>query len=57
MDATDYSVIAIAVGTGISLILHAIAPYTKTKIDDKIADAIDRALGKREESPKKDETK
>lgn len=37
------AVIAAVLGA-LSLLLHAFAPWTKSKLDDRVADAVDRAL-------------
>lgn len=44
IDWTFWSMLAIAVGTGLSLVLHAVAPRTKTTIDDRFRDDLDEIL-------------
>jgi phage-related protein len=36
--------IAVAVGTALSLVLHAIAPKTKTLLDDQVEAVVDEVL-------------
>lgn len=36
--------IAVAVGTALSLVLHAIAPRTKTLLDDQVEVVVDEVL-------------
>jgi hypothetical protein len=41
----DHSELLLAIGVGISLMLHAVAPATKNTYDDKAASWFDKVLG------------
>lgn len=43
---TFWIALAAAVLSAASLVLHVVAPRTKTTIDDKIRDAVDSAIAK-----------
>src|SRR4051812_28494914 len=44
IDWTFWTMLALAVGTGLSLVLHVVAPRTKTTIDDRFRDDLDEVL-------------